>query len=90
MSEVVEVLAGEGEDASSAAYGDACRIAVLYNLEARFIIMVEHIRVTHVVFLDEILKLKEAVIRILKGHGGVGAGGHLQYEVVGRNLRTWI
>jgi len=35
------------------------------------------IRVAHMVFLYEILKLEEAVIRILKHRGGVGVGEHL-------------
>ncbi len=77
VSAVVEVLTDEGEGASGAAYGDASGVAVLYDEEARFTVVVEHIRVAHLVFLYEIPKLKEAVIRILKRRGGVGTGEHL-------------
>src|SRR5882757_9304387 len=92
VSAILKVFADEGKDPVSAAHGETGRIAVLCNEQARFTIAVELIRVVHVVFLDKILKPKEAVIRILKDRGGIcGAGVHHHCELAGPNLRTtWI
>jgi hypothetical protein len=88
VSAVVEVLADVGEDAGSAAYVDAGGVAVLYDQEARFTVVIERIWVAHQVLRDKISKPEEAVIQIRKGRGGVGAGAHLQCELVEWNLCT--
>jgi hypothetical protein len=73
---------------TSAAYGDAGGIAILYNQQARFTVVVEHIWFAHGVFRDEVPKWEETVIRILEARGGIDA--HLECELVLRNLRAWI
>ena len=89
VSAVVEVLANEGEDAGSTAYSDAGDVAILYDEEAWFtIIMVEHIRVVHLVFLYDIPKLEKPIQWILKVLGGDGAEAHHSCECADRNLRT--
>jgi hypothetical protein len=90
VSVVIKILADVGEQAGSAAYGDTGSNAVLYDQQARFAVLVEHIWVAREVFRDDVPKLKEAVNRILKARGGVGAGVHLLCEHVGRNFRPWI
>jgi hypothetical protein len=39
------------------AYSDAGGVAVLYDHEVRFTVVVKHIQLAHLVFLDEIPKL---------------------------------
>lgn len=77
VSAVVEVLTDVGEGVSSAAYGNAGGVAVLYDQEVWFTVVIEYIWVAHQIFRNEILKAEEAVTRIRKGRGGVGAGAHL-------------
>jgi hypothetical protein len=62
---VVEVLADAGEDAGSVAYSDAGGIAVLYDDEARFTVVVKHIQLAHLVFLDEIPKLDPDTLKVI-------------------------
>lgn len=50
MSVVDKVLADVGEDASSAAYGDASGNTALNNKQAKFAVLVEHIWVVHEIF----------------------------------------
>jgi hypothetical protein len=77
VSVTVEVLADVGEDASSAAYGDAGGVVVLYDQEARFTVVIKRIWVAHQVFRNDIPKPEEAVIWILEGRGGGRVRAHL-------------
>jgi len=65
VSAIVEVLANKGKDAGGVAVQ-----------EARFTVVVEHIRVAYPVFLDDIPKF-EAVLRILKGSVVASVRGHI-------------
>jgi hypothetical protein len=85
-----KVLSDVREDASGASNGDMSREAILYNVKARFPIVIEHIRMAHQVIRDDVLKWKEAIVRILEARLSVGLRVHLVCKLGTRNLRPWI
>lgn len=63
---VGKVLSDVREDIGSFSYGDVCCEAVLYDVQASFTIVVEHIRMTDQVSRDDALKRREAIVGMLE------------------------
>jgi len=87
---VGEILSGVGEDPGSSSDSDASCKATLYDIQARFAIMVDHVRIAHQIFRDDSLKWEEAIAGILETWLSVGSRVHLAYKLVSRNPSSWI
>jgi hypothetical protein len=87
---IVVVFSNEGLYTSSATDGDISAPTVFDDDKALLSVYVERGRLAYFFLHDDALDLQETANRILEGGAALGVRVHLEDEVGGRNLVSWI
>jgi hypothetical protein len=90
LDAVVVVYSNEGLYIGSATDGDTSALTVFDEDKTLLSVCVERVRLAYFLLLDDAFNLQETANRILEGGAALGVRVHLEDEVGGRNLASWI
>jgi hypothetical protein len=90
IDSIVVVYSDVGLYTGSATDGDTSALTVFDNDKALLPVCVERGRSAYFILLDDALDLQETANRILEAGAALGVRVHLEDEVGGRNIVSWI